>query len=78
MIYPKSNENDAKLMLKIIMKNPKSEKYRDKDAELEEIKEIFMAFDEDGTGELEEEEFVEAIQAAGILVSCSTFSMFFC
>ena len=65
MLYPHALEKELVEMLSVVTRRKQVKGQDNLEQQVAELKEVFAMYDEDGTGELEQAEFVEAIVSAG-------------
>jgi hypothetical protein len=69
VIFPFSNKKELRDMLQVVMRKRRVQAITNIEEQIKELREIFKTFDDDHTGELDHEEFVDALCAAGIGIS---------
>ena len=78
MLYPHALDKELAEMLSVVTRQKQVKGQDNLEQQMAELKEVFAVYDEDGTGQLEQAEFVEAIVSAGLATSitqhqCLTF-----
>jgi len=66
VLYPQALDKDLAEMLSVVTPKKQVKGHNNLEQQIAELKEVFAVYDEDGTGQLEQAEFVEAIVSAGL------------
>ena len=65
VLYPHAYESELTEMLRLVTKKRQVKGTGSVHHQLNELREIFAVYDEDGSGQLDQQEFLEALMAAG-------------
>lgn len=65
VLYPQALDKDLAEMLSVVTPKKHVKGHNNLEQQIAELKEVFAVYDEDGTGQLKQAEFVEAIVSAG-------------
>ena len=65
VLYPHAYESELTEMLRLVTKKRQVKGTGSVHHQLSELREIFAVYDEDGSGQLDQQEFLEALMAAG-------------
>ena len=65
VLFPFANSKELRDMLQVVMRKRRVQSISSIDEQVKELREVFRIFDEDHSGQLDHEEFVDALCAAG-------------
>ena len=65
VLYPHAYESELTEMLRLVTKKRQVKGEGSVHHQLAELRDIFAVYDEDGSGQLDQKEFLEALMAAG-------------
>lgn len=65
VLYPQASEKEVAEMMRMVMHKKRVKDNGNLEQQLQELRDIFAVYDDDGSGELDEPEFIEALIAAG-------------
>lgn len=68
VLYPHAYEDELTEMLRLVTKKRQVKGQGSVQHQLSELREIFAVYDEDGSGQLDQKEFLEALMAAGEVI----------
>ena len=66
VLYPHALDRDLAEMLTVVAQKKQVKGQSNLAQQMAELQEVFAVYDEDGTGQLEQAEFVEAIVSGGV------------
>ena len=65
MLYPHALDKELAEMLTVVTRRKQVKGHDNLEEQMAELKEVFAVYDDSGTGQLEQAEFVQAIVSAG-------------
>ncbi|KAK9803406.1 hypothetical protein WJX72_007335 [[Myrmecia] bisecta] len=65
VLYPHSSEKELQEMLRLVTRKKKVKDASNIEQQIQELKDIFAIYDDDGSGELDKPEFIDALVSAG-------------